>query len=229
MSEPEKKAEAQTEIPGTAPKAADDKPAVAAASDARDYAAELKAAESARAKAEKQAKALEAKLGETSGVLEKLRTVFTGGDQNVDPVEKAKALEAKANDAMARYKGAVLRNALTERLVANNVKPDLLKHTLRLVDVEGLEIDDTGTIKNADALDAAVSSFKEEFGSVYFVQPAAPPPPDGKPGVPASSVPKTPGQPPPQKPVGDITPEMAARLPLPELRALIAKQKMQTM
>jgi len=225
MSEPEKKAEAQTEIPGTAPKAADDKPAVAAAADARDYAAELKAAESARLRAEKQAKALEAKLGETSSVLEKLRTVFTGGDQNVDPVEKAKALEAKANDAISRYKGAVLRNALTERLVANNVKPDLLNHTLRLVDVEGLEIDDAGTIRNADALDGAVASFKEKFGGVYFVQPAAPAP-EGKPTVPASSVPRAPGQPPPAKPMPDLTPEQIMTLPMEEVRKWKAAQLM---
>lgn len=220
MSEPIKVEAAQAEIPGTAPKA--DETKTAAAEPARDWSAELKAAQTLANKAEKRAKELEAKHAESSGVLEKLRAAFGPGDQAVDPVTRVKELEAKHNDAVGKFKSAVLRNALTERLVQNKVQPELLAHALRLVDVEGVEIDDAGGIKNGEAIDAAVGGFKEKFGKVYFVQDAAPAAPEGKPGIPAGTIPKLPGQPPASKPVPELTSEMAMTLPIAEVKRRLA-------
>lgn len=225
MSEPIKVEAAQAEIPGTAPNA--DETKTAAAEPARDWSAELKAAQSLASKAEKRAKDLEAKHAESSGVLEKLHAAFGGGDQTVDPVVRVKELEAKHNDAVGKFKQAVLRNALTERLVQNKVQPELLKHALRLVDVEGVEIDDAGGIKNAEAIDAAVGGFKEQYGKTYFVQEAAPSAPEGKPGIPAGHIPKLPGQPAASKPAPELTSEMAMTLPIAEVKrrlALLAQQ-----
>lgn len=223
MSEPIKVEAAQAEIPGTAPKA--DETKTAAAEPARDWSAELKAAQTMASKAEKRARELEAKHAESSGVLEKLRAAFGPGDQAVDPVTRVKELEAKHNDAVGKFKQAVLRNALTERLVQNKVQPELLAHALRLVDVEGVEIDDAGRISNGDAIDAAVGGFKEKFGKVYFVQDA-PAVEATRPGVPSSTVPKHPGQPAASKPAPELTAEQIMTLPMEEVRKWKAAQLM---
>lgn len=223
MSEPIKVEAAQAEIPGTAPKA--DETKTAAAEPARDWSAELKAAQTLANKAEKRAKELEAKHAESSGVLEKLRAAFGPGDQAVDPVTRVKELEAKHIAAVSQFKNAVLRNALTERLVQNKVQPELLAHALRLVDVEGVEIDDAGGIKNGEAIDAAVGGFKEKFGKVYFVQDA-PAAEATRPGVPSSTVPKHPGQPPQQKPDPAMTPDRVMSLTAEENRKFLQQAKM---
>ena len=223
MSEPIKVEAAQAEIPGTAPKA--DETKTAAAEPARDWSAELKAAQTLASKAEKRAKELEAKHAESSGVLEKLRAAFGPGDQAVDPVTRVKELEAKHIDAVGKFKNAVLRNALTEKLVLNKVQPELLDHALRLVDVEGVDIDDAGKINNGEAIDAAVGGFKEKFGKVYFVQDA-PAVEATRPGVPSSTVPKHPGQPAAGKPMPELTADQIMTMPMEEVRKWKAAQLM---
>jgi len=227
MSEATKsEAAAQTEIPGTAPAKVE---TAAEAKPARDYDAELKAAAQAAAKADKRAKDLEAKLADMGSVVEKIKGVF-GGEKVEDPLAKVKELESRTSDYERKFKGALQRNALAESLVRAKVRPDLLDHALRLVDLDGVEFDlDAGRVKNADAVESAVLAFKEKFGGVYFQTDAPAPAAPGKPGIPASAMPPSPGQPASKPAQPDITPEMAMKLPLSELRAWRARQLGQKM
>lgn len=220
MSEQPKEQPAQAELPGT-PAKVDAKET--APEQTRDYAAELKALESRAAKAEKRAKDVESKLTETTGLMEKIKSAFGGDGKDVDPVAKAKELEQHNGALASKYKSAVLRNELTSQLVANKVRPDLLKHALRLIEVDA-EVDlDAGRVKNAEAVTEAVAAFKAEYASVYFEQPAAPVA-EGKPSVKAGSVPANPKQPESGKPQPEMTPEMAMKLPIGELRKWRADQ-----
>lgn len=187
------------------------KPAAASApsTPARDWEAEIKAAQARAEKAEKQAKTFEGKLGELETFKQNLAKAL-GGDKP-DPAAEVGTLRSLTE----RFQGLAKQNAIEAAVVRVAAKEGALDpdDVVRLVGAS-LEWDpEAGRVKDADSVAAAVSALKKSKPYLFTPPPA---PADKAAPLPPARAPTTP-QPAPQ-PAQRFAPSLQ-RKSLAELRA----------